>query len=187
MKKQHIFKMILFWGITLFSTGISSQIPCFIDGLLLYVAYLCSGFSNSKMVTECEPKLISMDFGFPRTVRGVHVWKAQYRIGLARRKRQFQQQYPTYFCCNKDLIRAMLPIYYGTSSLTFCQISGLKEAFENIIKHQTALKFEFQEHASYWPEDFCHPTYAYFSCNRDLCRALLPIYLGTSSSTICQV
>ena len=49
----------------------------------------------------------------------------------------------TYFCCNKDLIRAMLPIYYGTSSLTFCQISGLKEAFEKIIKHQTALKFEF--------------------------------------------
>ena len=24
-----------------------------------------------------------------------------------------------YICCNKDLIRAMLPIYYGTSSLTF--------------------------------------------------------------------
>ena len=91
---------------------------------------------------------------------------------------QFQQQYPTYFCCNKDLSRAMLPIYYGTSFLTFCQISGLKEAFEKIIKYQTALKFEFLEHASDWPEDFHHPTYAYFSCNRDLCRAMLPIYLG---------
>ena len=51
--------------------------------------------------------------------------------------------YPTYFCCNKDLSGAMLPIYYGTSFLTFCQISGLKEAFEKIIKYQTALKFEF--------------------------------------------
>ena len=79
-------------------------------------------------------------------------------IGLARRKRQFQQQYPTYFYCNKDLSRAMLPIYYGTSFLTFCQNSGLKEAFENIIiKYQTALKFEFQEHASDWPEDFSYP------------------------------
>ena len=54
-----------------------------------------------------------------------------------------KEQYPTYFCCNKDLIRAMRPIYYGTSSLTFCQISGLKEALKKIIKYQTALKFEF--------------------------------------------
>ena len=42
MKQQYIFKLILIRGITLFSTGISSQIriPFFIDGLLLYVAYL---------------------------------------------------------------------------------------------------------------------------------------------------
>ena len=63
MKKQHIFKMILFWGITLFSTGISSKIPCFINDLLLYVAYLFSCFGNSKMVTALQPKPISMDFG----------------------------------------------------------------------------------------------------------------------------
>ena len=43
----------------------------------------------------------------------------------------------------KDLSGAMLPIYYGTSFPTFCQISGLKEAFEKIIKYQTGLKFEF--------------------------------------------
>ena len=66
MKQQYIFKLILIRGITLFSTGISSRIPCFIDGLLLYVAYLSSGFGNSKMVTECEPKPISMNFVFPR-------------------------------------------------------------------------------------------------------------------------
>ena len=34
-----------------------------------------------------------------------------------------------------DLSRAMLPIYYATSFLTFCQISGLKEAFEKTNKH----------------------------------------------------
>ena len=90
IKQQYIFKLILIRGITLFSTGISSQIPCFIDGLLLYVAYLSSGFGNSKMVTECEPKPISMNFGSPRRGEGgVHVWKAWCRIGLARRKRQF--------------------------------------------------------------------------------------------------
>ena len=90
MKQQYIFKLILIRGITLFSTGISSQIPCFIDGLLLYVAYLSSGFGNSKMVTECEPKPISMNFGSPRRGEGgVHVWKEWCRIGLARRKTQF--------------------------------------------------------------------------------------------------
>ena len=31
-----------------------------------YVAYLSSGIGNSKMVTECEPKPISMNFGSPR-------------------------------------------------------------------------------------------------------------------------
>ena len=70
MKEQYIFKLILIRGITLFRTGISSQIPCFIDGLLLYVAYLSSGFGNSKMVTKCEPKPISMNFGFPRRGEG---------------------------------------------------------------------------------------------------------------------
>ena len=47
------------------------------------------------------------------------------------------------FAANKDLSGAMLPIYYGTSFLTFRRISGLKEAFEKIITYQTALKFEF--------------------------------------------
>ena len=36
-------------------------------------------------------------------------------------------------------MRAMLLIDYATSSLTFCQIFGLKESFKIIIKHQTAL------------------------------------------------
>ena len=71
MKQQYIFKLILISGITLFSTGISSRIPCFIDGLLLYVAYLSSGFGNSKMVTECQLKPTSMNFGFAGGRRGV--------------------------------------------------------------------------------------------------------------------
>ena len=137
----------------------------------MFHIYVSSCFGNSKMVTECQLTPISMNFGTPRRGWEIHVWKAWCRIGLARRKRQFQQQYPTYFCCNKDLRGAMLPIYYGTSFLTFCQIPGLKGAFEKIIKYQSALKFQFQEHASDWPEDSHHPTYAYFSCNRDLCRA----------------
>ena len=39
-------------------------------------------------------------------------------------------QYPTYFFCNRDLCRAMLPIYSGTPSSTFCQFCGLDEAFK---------------------------------------------------------
>ena len=47
------------------------------------------------------------------------------------------------FCCNKDLIRARLPIYYGKSSSIFCQLSGLKEAFKKINKHTTGQKLKF--------------------------------------------
>ena len=71
------------------------------------------------------------------------------RIGLARIKRQIQWQYTIYsnliflLLHNKDLIKAILSIYSGTSSSTFCQISDLKEAFEKINKHQIALKLEF--------------------------------------------
>ena len=70
MKQQYIFKLILIRGITLFSTGTSSRIPCFIDGLLLYVAYLFLGFANSKMVTECEPKPISLNYDSPKRGEG---------------------------------------------------------------------------------------------------------------------
>ena len=70
MKQQYILKLILLQGISLSSTGVISRIPCFIDDLLLYVAYLSSCFSNSKIVTECEPKTISMNFGSPRRGRG---------------------------------------------------------------------------------------------------------------------
>ena len=39
MKQQYILELILLRGITLFSTGIISQTPCFINNLLLSVAY----------------------------------------------------------------------------------------------------------------------------------------------------
>jgi hypothetical protein len=57
----------------------------------------------------------------------------------------------------------MLPIYYGTSSLTFCQISGFKKAFEKVNKHQTVLKLDFEEHASDWVEEKVnfYPSYTY--------------------------
>ena len=70
MKQQYILKLILLRGITLFSTGIISWISCFIVDLLLNVAYLSSCFGNSKMVTECEPKPISMNFGSLRRGEG---------------------------------------------------------------------------------------------------------------------
>ena len=38
--------------------------------LLLYVAYLSSCFGNSKMVTECELKPISMNFGSSKRKKG---------------------------------------------------------------------------------------------------------------------
>ena len=75
---------------------------------------------------------------------GAHVWKAWCRIGLARRKRQLKQQYPTYFCCNKDSSGAMLLICYGTSFLTFCQISGLKEAFKRLLRTKLPENLRFR-------------------------------------------
>ena len=87
------------------------------------------------MVTECEPKPISMNFGSPRRGRGGFMC-GRHGAGLdwPEEKDNFSNNiYPTYFCCNKDLSGAMLPIFYGTSFLTFCQISGVKEAFEKII------------------------------------------------------
>ena len=39
--------------------------------MLLCVAYLSSCFGNSKMVTECEQKRISMNFGSPKKGEGV--------------------------------------------------------------------------------------------------------------------
>ena len=74
MKQQYILKLILLRGITLFSTGIISRISCFIVDLLLYVAYLSSCFGNSKMVTECEPKPISMNFCSPKRGEGGFIY-----------------------------------------------------------------------------------------------------------------
>ena len=89
MKQQYILELILLRGITLLSTGIISQISCFIVICCISVL-IC--FGNFKMVTECEPKPISMDFGSSRGPKGreVHMWKALpwCRIGLARRKKQ---------------------------------------------------------------------------------------------------
>ena len=50
--------------------GYLPQLSATFEPLLLYVAYLSSCFGNSKMVTECEPKPISMNFGSPRRGEG---------------------------------------------------------------------------------------------------------------------
>ena len=141
MKQMYILKLIPLRSITLSSTGIISRIPCFIDDLL-YVAYLSSYFSNSKMVTKCQLKPISMNFDSPQRGRGMHLCvEDMVQNWIGQKKMTILVTISYLFCCNKDLIRAILPIYYGTSSRTFCQILGLimKEAFEK----NTALKFEF--------------------------------------------
>ena len=90
------------------------------------------------MATECQLKPIPMDFGSLEMESGLMFRKHGAQLDWPEEKDNFSGNLcPTYFCCNKfkDLIRATLPIYYGTSSSTFCQISGLKEAFEKINKH----------------------------------------------------
>jgi len=84
-----------------------------------------------------------MNFGWSRRGKGGSCVKGMVQdwIGQKKNTNYAIATNPTYFCCNKGLIRAMLPIYYRTSSLTLWHISGLKEALEMIIKHQTALKF----------------------------------------------
>ena len=49
---------------------------------MLYVAYLSSCFGNSKMVTECEPKPISMNFGSPRRGGGGGFMCGKHGAGL---------------------------------------------------------------------------------------------------------
>ena len=111
--------------------------------VVIYVAYLSSCFGNSKMVTECELKPISMNFGSPRRGRGFICGRHGAGLDWPEEKDNFSNNILLIFAAIKISSELMLPIYYGTSSLTFCQISGLKEAFEKTIKHQTALKFEF--------------------------------------------
>ena len=133
----------------MFSLGIISQIPCTCftnDGC--YMLHVCLyALVTQKWLQNVSQNLFQWILvplggkGGGSCVQGiVQDW-------IAREKREISGNLcPTYFCCNKDLIRAMLqlPICYGTSSSTFCQQPDLKEAFENINKHQlqTALKLE---------------------------------------------
>ena len=72
MKQQYILKLILL-RVSLCSAQVSfHEYPVLLSILLLYVAYVssCVGNYNSKMVTECEPKPISMNFDSPRRGEG---------------------------------------------------------------------------------------------------------------------
>ena len=97
-------------------------------------------------------KPISMDFGFPKG-------EEQGRFMCGRHGSRYILDWPEErdkFSSNVHVLLSFAAIKIwselccqstisGTSSLTFCKISSLKplEAFEKIIKHQTALKFEF--------------------------------------------
>ena len=69
MKQQYFLKLILL-RVSLCSVQVSFHKYPVSSMVCCYVAYLSSGFGNSKMVTECEPKPISMNFGSPRRGKG---------------------------------------------------------------------------------------------------------------------
>ena len=60
MKQQNILKLILL-RVSFFSVQVSFD---------EYIACLPSSFGNSKMVTECQPRPISINFGSPSRGRG---------------------------------------------------------------------------------------------------------------------
>ena len=114
MKQQYILKLILL-RVSLCSVQLSlniSRIPCFINNLFLYVAYLSLSFGNSKMVTECKLKPISMNFGFPRKRASCVGGKVQDWIGQKKKtilatisnlfllQQKFDQSYATNRLCN---------------------------------------------------------------------------------------
>ena len=55
---------------------------CIRDRLYVAYLYMSSGFGNSKMVTECEPKPISMNFGSPRREEGGGFMCGRHGAGL---------------------------------------------------------------------------------------------------------
>ena len=69
MKQQYILKLILVRGISFkfvqyrYEYPVSMWICCY----MLHICTDTSCFGYSKMVTECELKPISMNFGSPRT------------------------------------------------------------------------------------------------------------------------
>ena len=125
MKQQYILKRILLRGVTLFSTCIISQIPCFIVDLLLYIACLFSCFSNSKMVTECKPKPISMNFGSPGAGRGRCCVEGMVQNMIGQNKRQFQQQYtasPMVMRISRITVLIIHPLLIYFSNFVTCQL-----------------------------------------------------------------
>ena len=73
----------------------------------------------TKMVTECQQKLTSMNFGSPRNVGVSYVEGMVQDLIVQKKKTNLAViNVPFIFAAKyyKDLIRAMLPIYNGTSS-----------------------------------------------------------------------
>ena len=96
-------------------------------------------------------------------------------------------QYSLYFACNNDLCSAVLTNLLGDVFLSFLPHLSLEVTSANCKGSQ---KSEFYMLAFDWLEQTdkfgCN---IYFPCKNDLCRAIymVPDYLGTLSSTLCQI
>ena len=97
------------------------------------------------MVTECQLKPISMNFSSPRNGRGFCVEGMVQDLIGQKKKTNLAAIYVLLICCNKVLIRAMLTIYYGISSSTFCQ--NLMSSFRSM--HLISQKKKFKILQSY--------------------------------------
>ena len=97
-----------------------------------------------------------------------------------------------FFASTSNLCRAMLPNYFRTYSCALCQIRALEKAFKKPKNGQSVPKILVLNACIChdWPKQTVkiYMQYStYFSCNNDLCRAMLQDYLQTYSSAFCQL
>ena len=81
-------------------------------------------------------------FGFPREGGG-SCKEGNAGLDCQKKKTNLVAIYVLLFFAAIKICSAMLPIYYGISSSTLCQMSGLKVTFKNVSKHKTTFKLEF--------------------------------------------
>ena len=136
MKQQYILKLILLSGITLFSTGIISRIPCFINDLLMYVLlHICPHASVFQKWWQnvsrnlCQWILVPLGGG-----KGFMCGRHGAGLDWPEEKDNFSNNILLIFAAIKIWAElAMLPIYYGTSFLTFCQIQAWKRHLRRLL------------------------------------------------------
>ena len=96
-------------------------------------------------------------------------------------------QYSTYFACNNDLCSAVLANLLWDVFLSFLPHLSLEEGiWEEWQVPKVAKNLSLR--ACIWlARTNRHNWVQYFPCENDLCRAMVPDWLGTLSSTLCQI